>query len=110
MKEAYITYPFIGRQGTVITNDIIDRDTDRKGNSAIHDLSIDLLGKELCGLSRNDSPSEFTNVNDGRSRKTLRDYSLQSEIDNLASLLVLGADIAVVDVGGGGGGGGKVCV
>jgi hypothetical protein len=91
-----LTYQFFRRlQRSVIADDIIDRDTDRKGDSTVHDLSVDFLGKELCGLRHNDGPSEFTNVNDGGPGKALRDDSLQSEIDNLGSLLVLGADITV---------------
>jgi hypothetical protein len=89
-----VTYPFFRRlQGRVIAHNIIDRDTNGKGDSAIHSLSRHLLGKELGGLRDNDGPAEFTNVNDGCSGKALRDDSLQSQIDNLGRFLVLCTDI-----------------
>jgi hypothetical protein len=77
----------------VIAHHIIDRDTDGKGDSTVHNLSSHLLGKELGGLRDNDGPSEFTNVNDGGTGKALRNDSLHSQIDNLGRFLVLRADI-----------------
>jgi hypothetical protein len=77
----------------VIAHDIIDRNAHGKGHAPIDDLTGNLFGKELGRLRDNDSPSEFTNVNNGGSREALRDDSLQSEIDNLGRFLVLGADV-----------------
>lgn len=78
----------------MVADDIIDRDANGKGDSAIDDLPVDLFGKELGRLGGHDSLSKLADIQDFGPGQALRDDSLQGEIDNFGSLLVLGANIA----------------
>ena len=61
----------------MIADNIVDRDTDGKGNSTVNSLAVNLLGKEFLGLSCDDSVSEFTQVNNLGTGKALANKPLK---------------------------------
>lgn len=80
----------------MIADNIIDRNANWKGDSAINGHAIDLFGKEFGSLGSHDGLSKLANVHNGGSDEALGNNSLEREIDNFGSFLVLGADIAVM--------------
>lgn len=77
----------------MITDNIIDRDTDGKGNSTVDSLPLHFFGKQLLSLSCNHRVTKLAKINYLGTRDALSDEPLQSQIDNLSSFLVLGTDI-----------------
>ena len=77
----------------MIADNIIDRHTNRKGHTTVNSLPVDLFGEQLLSLRGNDRVTKLAKINNLGTRDTLSDKSLQSQIDNLGSFLVLGAYI-----------------
>lgn len=79
----------------MIAHNVIDRNTDRESNATIDWLSIDFLRKQLLGLSCYDCVPKFAKIDNFSPRNTLTHKTLKSQVDNLGSLLILGADVTV---------------
>jgi hypothetical protein len=77
----------------MIAHNVVDRNTNGKGNSSIDQFPIDLFGVQLGSLSFHNGMSKFTQINDFGPWQALSNQSLQGQIDNFCSLLILGANI-----------------
>lgn len=77
----------------MIAHNVVDRNTNGKGNSSIDQFPIDLFGIQLGSLSFHNRMSKFTQIDDFGPGQTLSDQALQGQIDNFGSLLILGANI-----------------
>jgi hypothetical protein len=81
----------------VVANDIIDTDAYWKGHSTLHYLASNFLCIELVRLSLHDGRSKLTQVDNLGAGHTLPNQTLQAQIHNFASLLVLGTHVAAID-------------
>jgi hypothetical protein len=87
------TYSFFVGQRRVIANNIIDGNANRKGNSSINGLAIDLFRVELVDSRHHDGLSEFTDIQNLGPGNALCHETFQRQIHNFGSFLILGADI-----------------
>ena len=93
LKLVCFTYSFFSGKGGMVANNIIDRNTNRKGNPSLNCLAVNLFRIQFGSLCFHDGVSEFTEIQDLGSRDTLSDYSFQCQVDNFRGLLVLGTNI-----------------
>lgn len=87
------TYSFIRRERAVVTNNVVHRNTNRECHTTINGTTVNFFGKKLLCLCVDDSSSKLTQINNLGTNHTLSDKALQSQVHNLCSFLILGANI-----------------
>ena len=77
----------------MITNNIVNRNTNRKSDSSIDRFAINLFGIQFGSLCLENLMTEFTKIQNLGTRYTLSDEPFKSKVHNFGRFLIFGANV-----------------